>query len=55
MRGREDLVRIVNSGGNDYVELKWLGSQVHFVGLDNPGRWFSTEIGAVGFDEAHEI
>lgn len=55
LRGREDLVRIVNSGGSDYVELKWLGSQVHFVGLDNPGKWFSTEIGAVGFDEAHEI
>ncbi len=55
LRGRDDLVRIVNSGGNDYVELKWLGSQVHFVGLDNPGKWFSTEIGAAGFDEAHEI
>ena len=28
---------------------------MHFVGLDNPGKWFSTELGAACFDEAHEI
>lgn len=55
LRGREDLVRIKNSSGEDFLELRWLRSQVHFVGLDNPGKWFSTEIGAAGFDEAHEI
>lgn len=54
LRARPDLVRIVDSGGKDFVEL-WNGSAVHFVGLDNPGRWFSTEIAAAAFDEAHEI
>lgn len=55
LRARTDLVKIVDSGGKDFVEFLWSGSQVHFVGLDNPGRWFSTEIGAAAFDEAHEI
>lgn len=55
LRARKDLVRIKNSGSDDLVEFLWNGSQVHFVGLDNPGKWFSTEIGAVAFDEAHEI
>jgi hypothetical protein len=31
------------------------GSTIHFVGLDNPQRWFSAEIGELYFDEAHEI
>ncbi len=55
IRGRKDLVRIKNSGSDDFVELLWNGSTVHFVGLDNPGKWFSTEVGAAAFDEAHEI
>lgn len=55
LRGRDDLVRIKQSGGEDFVEFKWNGSQVHFVGLDDPGKWFSSEIGAAMFDEAHEM
>lgn len=54
IRHRTDLVRTKQSQGADFCEL-WNGSTVHFVGLDNPGRWFSTEIGAAAFDEAHEI
>jgi hypothetical protein len=42
------------SQGEDWVEL-WNGSVIHFVGLDNPTRWFSSEIGYVFFDEAQEI
>lgn len=42
------------SMGEDYVTL-WNGSTVHFVGLDNPLRWYSSEIGSIGFDEAQEI
>lgn len=54
IRGRKDLIRTKQSQGFDFVEF-WNGSVVHFVGLDNPGKWFSTEIGAACFDEAHEI
>lgn len=42
------------SGGEDYVQL-WNGSRIHFVGLDDPLRWYSSEIGAVFFDECQEI
>lgn len=42
------------SGGEDWIRLK-NGSVVHFIGLDDPVRWFSSEIGLIGFDEAHEI
>src|SRR4029077_1365210 len=42
------------SGGSDFVRLP-NGSEVHFAGLDDPVRWFSSELGGVGFDEAHEI
>lgn len=42
------------SMGEDYIEL-WNGSVCHFVGLDNPLRWYSSEIGSIGFDEAQEI
>lgn len=42
------------SGGEDYVEL-WNGSRIHFVGLDDPLRWYSSEIGYVFFDEAQEL
>lgn len=43
-----------SSQGEDYVEL-WNGSRVHFAGMDNPFRWYSSEIGWVGFDEAQEM
>lgn len=55
LRGRKDLVRVKQSQGEDFCELVWNGSQVHFVGLDDPGRWFSAEVGAAFFDEAHQI
>lgn len=42
------------SGGEDWVRLK-NGSICHFVGLDDPIRWFSSELGFAGFDEAQEI
>jgi hypothetical protein len=55
LRGRSDLVRMKQSQGEDFIEFRWNGSQVHFVGLDNPGKVFSAEFGAAFFDEAHEI
>lgn len=55
LRNRKDLVRIKNSGGQDFIEFLFNGSQIHFVGLDNPGRVFSAEFGGAMFDEAHEI
>jgi hypothetical protein len=45
--------RAVDSAGKDFYELP-NGSVIHFIGLDNPGRWFSSEIGFLGVDEAHE-
>jgi hypothetical protein len=42
------------SQGEDYVEL-FNGSTIHFIGLDNPYRWYSSEIGYVFFDEAQEM
>lgn len=50
----ELIARTKASMGEDYVEL-WNGSRCHFVGLDNPLRWYSAEIGLLGFDEAQEI
>ncbi len=43
-----------SSGGEDWIKLK-NNSVVHFVGLEDPIRWFSSELGFVIFDEAHEI
>lgn len=42
------------SQGEDYIEL-WNGSRIHFIGLDNPYRWYSAEVGYLFFDEAQEI
>lgn len=47
-------VRIKNSQGEDWIRF-WNKSEIHFVGLDDPGKWFSSEIGQCGFDEAHEM
>jgi hypothetical protein len=55
LRGRQDLVRVKQSQGEDFVEFRWNGSQIHFIGLDNPGKVFSAEFGGAMFDEAHEI
>lgn len=49
-----DVGRVKASMGEDYVQI-FNGSVVHFVGLDNPLRWFSAEIGLIGFDESQEI
>src|SRR5262245_19464258 len=50
----EAIKRSKESGGEDWVEL-WNGSRIHFIGLDDPVRWFSSEVGLLVFDEAHEI
>jgi phage terminase large subunit len=42
------------SQGEDYIKL-WNGSVCHFIGLDDPLRWYSSEIGSIGFDESQEI
>lgn len=43
-----------NSQGEDWVRFP-NGSEVHFSGLSDPLRWYSSEIGAVFFDEAQEM
>ncbi len=48
------IARRKESGGEDYVEMV-NGSRIHFVGLEDPIRWFSSELGLIVFDEAHEI
>ena len=48
------ITRSRSSGGEDYVEL-WNKSRIHFVGLDDPVRWYSSEIGMFFADECQEI
>lgn len=48
------MSRKKESGGEDYVKLP-NGSTLLFVGLEDPVRWFSSQLGALVFDEAHEI
>lgn len=48
------IVKSRASGGEDYVQL-WNGSTIHFIGLEDPLRWYSSEIGYVFFDECQEI
>lgn len=48
------IQRMKASGGEDYIEL-FNGSRIHFVGLDDPLRWYSSEIGYAFFDECQEI
>ena len=48
------ITRSRASAGEDYVQL-WNGSTIHFVGLDDPIRWYSSEIGVAFFDECQEI
>src|SRR5438067_9653399 len=50
----ELVTRKKESGGEDWFEL-WNGSRCHFIGLDDPLRWYSSELGSIGFDEAQEI
>jgi hypothetical protein len=42
------------SGGEDYIRLT-NGSEIHFIGLSDPVKQFSTEVGIIGIDEAHEV
>jgi hypothetical protein len=42
------------SGGEDYVKL-FNGSEIHFIGMDDPYRWYSAEISIFAVDEAQEI
>ena len=46
--------RIVKSGGYDFIEFP-NGSEIHFVGLNNPQTYHSTEYGMVIVDEAHQV
>ena len=46
--------RVIESGGKDLIGLP-NGSTIHFIGLDDPGKQFSTEIGLAAFDEAHQM
>ena len=40
----ELIVRSRQSGGEDFIEL-FNGSRIHFIGLEDPVRWYSSEIG----------
>lgn len=42
------------SQGEDFIEL-WNGSRIHFIGMDNPYRWYSSEVGYIFFDESQEL
>jgi hypothetical protein len=42
------------SQGEDYIKL-FNDSEIHFVGMDDPYRWYSSEIGVYALDEAQEI
>jgi len=46
--------RVVESSGKDFIQFP-NGSVIHFIGLDDPGKQFSTEIGLAAFDEAHQM
>lgn len=48
------ITRRRGSGGEDFVEL-WNGSRIHFIGLEDPLRWYSSEVGYLFFDECQEI
>ncbi len=47
------------SQGEDWLEIysqePGVTSRVNFIGLDDPVKWYSSEIGMLVFDEAHEI
>lgn len=48
------IARAKQSGGEDYIEL-FNGSTIHFIGMDDPYRWYSSEISIFALDEAQEI
>lgn len=47
------IARQKASGGEDFVELV-NGSIIHFIGLDDPVRWYSSEIGVFIVDQVEE-
>ncbi len=55
----ELIARKKESQGEDWLELyttkPGITSRVNFIGLDDPVKWYSSEIGVLVFDEAHEI
>lgn len=53
-RDNRIIVGRKKSGGEDYVEL-FNGSVIHFIGMDDPYRWYSSEIAIFALDEAQEI
>jgi hypothetical protein len=42
------------SQGEDYIRL-YNDSVIHFIGMDDPYRWYSSEISVFALDEAQEI
>ena len=47
------IKRQISSGGKDFVQLQ-NDSIIHFVGLDDPVRWYSSEIGVFIVDQVEE-
>lgn len=47
------IARKKESGGEDYIELI-NGSVCHFIGLEDPVRWFSAEISVLMVDQVEE-
>ena len=45
---------VKQSGGEDFIRFP-NGSEIHFLGLDDPVKSFSAEYGSAYFDEAHEM
>lgn len=52
--GDQVVVARKASQGEDWIRF-FNGSQVHFIGMDDPYRWYSSEIGVYALDEAQEI
>lgn len=46
--------QVKQSAGEDFVKLPNT-STMHFIGLEDPVKWFSSEIGVLAVDEAHEV
>lgn len=47
--------RMVRPNGEEVVFAEERPSRINFIGLDDPVKWYSSEIGCLVFDEAHEI
>lgn len=53
-RDKRVIAHKKQSGGEDYIQL-FNGSTIHFIGMDDPYRWYSSEISVFALDEAQEI